>query len=72
MPSWKGATTSPADAQTFVIPKTTPNPDAAYRMMLAIMTDPTLMAAFGGQPANRSLWKGYLDGLDRSLPRSSP
>lgn len=51
MPSWKGGTTSPLEAKSFSITKASKNADAAFRVMLAIMADTTLMKVYGGLPA---------------------
>ncbi len=51
MPSWKGSTTSPLQAQSFSITKASKNPDAAFKVMLAIMADTTFMKDYGGLPA---------------------
>jgi multiple sugar transport system substrate-binding protein len=59
LPSNDGATTDPIDVDTFVINKDTRNPDAAYKTMLAIMADPTLMAGYGGLPVDPSFQAAY-------------
>jgi spermidine/putrescine-binding protein len=59
LPSNNGVTTTPVDADTFVINKYSKNPDAAYKAMLAIMADPTLMAVYGGTPLEPSLQAAF-------------
>ena len=59
LPSNNGATTDPIDTDSFVINKYSKNPDAAYKAMLAIMADPSLVAAYGGMPADPSLQPVY-------------
>jgi multiple sugar transport system substrate-binding protein len=54
LPSNDGVATDPVDADSFAITKTSKNPDAAYKTMLAIMADPSLMAAYGDMPVNPS------------------
>jgi multiple sugar transport system substrate-binding protein len=59
LPSNDGLTTDPVDADSFVIIKTSKNPGAAYKTMLAIMADPSLMALYGGMPVNPSQQAAY-------------
>jgi multiple sugar transport system substrate-binding protein len=54
LPSNNGVTTDPIDTETFVINKNSKNPDAAYKAMLAIMADPSLMATYGVMPVDTS------------------
>jgi multiple sugar transport system substrate-binding protein len=51
VPSWKGSTSSPLDADTFTIAKASKNPDAAFKAMVAIEADASLMQDYGGTPA---------------------
>ena len=67
LPSYNGATSSPLDADTFVIPKGSKVPDQAYEAMLAIMADPNLMTAFGGEPARLSDQAAYYAGMDATM-----
>ena len=67
IPSWKGTTTSPLDAETFTITKTSSNPDAAFKAMLAIMADTSLMKAYGGLPAKVADQSAYTSALDSTL-----
>lgn len=69
LPSNDGVTTDPIDTDTFVIHKKSQHPDAAYKAMLAIMADPTLMATFGGMPADPSRQAAT---SRRSRPASTP
>ena len=59
LPSNGGVTTDPIDTYTFVLNKNSKNPDSAFKAMLAIMSDPTLMSSYGGMPANPSLQPAY-------------
>jgi multiple sugar transport system substrate-binding protein len=58
LPSNGGVTTDPIDTYTFVLNKNSKNPDSAFKAMLAIMSDPTLMS-YGGMAANPSLQPAY-------------
>jgi multiple sugar transport system substrate-binding protein len=67
MPSWKGTTTSPLDADTFTISKASKNPDAAFKAMVAIMADPNLMSVYGGEPARTADQAAYFTKFDATL-----
>jgi multiple sugar transport system substrate-binding protein len=67
VPSWKGTTTSPMDADTFTIPKFSKNPDAAFKAMVAIMADTTLMNVYGGMPARSSAATTWFSSMDATL-----
>jgi multiple sugar transport system substrate-binding protein len=67
IPSYKGATSSPMDADTFTIAKATKNPDAAFKAMVAVMADKKLMQVYGGMPAAQSLQADYFAAFDTSL-----
>ncbi|HEX7490106.1 MAG TPA: extracellular solute-binding protein [Candidatus Limnocylindrales bacterium] len=67
IPSWKGNTTSPMDADTFVIAKASKNPDAAFKAMVAIEADPTLMQDYGGLPVKASAQAAYTQSMDATL-----
>jgi multiple sugar transport system substrate-binding protein len=67
IPSWKGNTTSPLDADTFTIAKASKNPDAAFKAMVAIEADPTLMQDYGGLPAKESAQASYTSSMDATL-----
>ena len=67
MPSWNGTTTSPLDADTFTILKTSKNQDAAFKAMLAIMADPSLMKNYGSEPARTADQAAYFDSFDKTL-----
>jgi multiple sugar transport system substrate-binding protein len=67
VPSWKGNTTSPMDADTFVISKASKNPDAAFKAMVAIMADASLMQVYGGMPGKTALQAKYLQDFDATL-----
>jgi ABC-type glycerol-3-phosphate transport system substrate-binding protein len=59
LPSNNGVTTDPVDTDTFVINKRSKVPDAAYKAMLAIMADPSLMATYGAMPVAQSMQAAY-------------
>ena len=67
MPSWNGTTTSPVDIDTFTITKASKNPDAAFKAMMAIMADPTLMRNYGGEPAKTADQAAYFAAYDSAL-----
>jgi multiple sugar transport system substrate-binding protein len=67
MPSWKGTTTSPLDADTFTISKASKNPDAAFKAMEAVMADPSLMKSYGGEPARKADQAAYFTSFDATL-----
>jgi multiple sugar transport system substrate-binding protein len=67
MPSWKGTTTSPTYADTFAITKASANHDAAFKAMVAIMADPTLLKGYGGEPAKTADQQAYFDNFDQNL-----
>ena len=67
MPSWKGTTTSPLDADTFTISRTSKNPDAAFKAMRAIEADPTLMRTYGAEPARNADQAAYFASFDAAL-----
>lgn len=72
MPSWKGTTTSPMYADTFAITKTSANPDAAFKAMVAIMADQTLLKGYGGEPAKTADQQTYFDNFDQTLASIFP
>jgi multiple sugar transport system substrate-binding protein len=55
MPSWNGAVTSPVSENTFGILIESKHPDQAFDAMLAIESDPGLLTAYGGMPADPTL-----------------
>jgi multiple sugar transport system substrate-binding protein len=59
LPSNDGVTTDPVDTGNFVINKRSKVPDAAYKAMLAIMADPSLMAVYGAMPVAQSMQAAY-------------
>jgi multiple sugar transport system substrate-binding protein len=67
VPQWKGNTTSPLDADTFTITKASKNPDAAFKAMVAIMADATLMKDYGGMPAKASAATAWFASMDATL-----
>ena len=72
MPSWKGNTTSPLYADTFTITRASKNPDAAFKAMVAIMADQTLLKAYGGEPAKTADQQAYFDAFDSTLASIFP
>ncbi len=67
MPSWKGNTTSPMYADTFAITKASSNQDAAFKAMMAIMADQTLLRNYGGEPARTNDQPAYFANYDEVL-----
>lgn len=67
IPSWKGTTTSPLDTDTFTISKASKNADAAFKAMIAIEADKTLMADYGGEPAKTADQAAYFTAFDATL-----
>jgi multiple sugar transport system substrate-binding protein len=72
MPSWKGTTTSPMYMDTFSITRASKNPDAAFKTMLAIMADSTLLKAYGGEPAKTADQEAYFNAYDQALSSIFP
>lgn len=72
MPSWKGVTTAPLDADTFVIARATRHPDAAFKAMMAIESSPEIMAYFGGIPARTADQDAYFSSLAHDLDSIFP
>jgi len=61
LPSNNGVTTNPIDTDAFVINKKSKVPDAAYTVILKIMADPKLMAAYGAMPLAQSMQAAYFE-----------
>ena len=72
MPSWNGTTTSPLDAETFVISMASRVPDAAFKAMLAIEADANLMTSYGGMPARVADQAAYFSAQDGQLASIFP
>jgi multiple sugar transport system substrate-binding protein len=72
MPSYLGKTSSPMDADTFEIMKTTAHPDEAFQAMVAIMADKTLQTVYGGMPAAGTEQTAWFDQFDKYLARLFP
>jgi multiple sugar transport system substrate-binding protein len=72
LPSYNGQTSSPSDADTFVILKGTAHPDSAFEAMLAIMADKNLQAAYGGMPAATGDQAAWFTGQDAALASIFP
>jgi multiple sugar transport system substrate-binding protein len=67
-----GGTSSPMDADTFTITKASKNPGAAFKAMVAIMADDTLMKDYGGEPAKTSLQAAYFTSFTTDLAKIYP
>jgi multiple sugar transport system substrate-binding protein len=67
VPSVNGVTTAGMDADTFTIAKASKNPDQAFKAMVAIMADPTLMKVYGGEPAKTADQAAYFTAFDATL-----
>ncbi len=67
MPSYKGTTTSPMDADTFTITKASKVPAAAFKAMVAIEADPGLKGVYGGSPAKTADQAAYFAAQDAKL-----
>jgi multiple sugar transport system substrate-binding protein len=67
LPSNNGVTTDPIDSDGFVLNKNSKNPDAAYKAMLAIMADPSLVAVYGAMPVEPSLQSAYLQAAQAAV-----
>lgn len=69
MPSWNGVTTAGMDADTFVIAKSSKNPDAAFKAMVAIEASSKLMQDYGGEPAKTADQAAFFTAFDTSLAK---
>ena len=69
LPSNAGVTTDPIDTETFVINKKSKVPDASYKVMLALMADPNLVAAYGAMPVDPSLQAAYFDAAQAGVDK---
>jgi ABC-type glycerol-3-phosphate transport system substrate-binding protein len=69
LPSNEGVTTDPVDTDTFIIGNYSKVPDAAYKAMLAIMADPSLMTVYGGMPVDPSLQAAYFESAQAAVDR---
>lgn len=67
MPSWKGTTTSPMYGDTFTITRASRNPDAAFKAMVAIMADQSLLKNYGAEPARSADQEAYFAAFDQAL-----
>jgi multiple sugar transport system substrate-binding protein len=56
MPSYKGATYAPANADTFRIAKTTKHPNEAFKVLMYLLNAKALITTYGAFPA-RSDWQ---------------
>jgi multiple sugar transport system substrate-binding protein len=72
LPSYKGTTTSPTDADTFLIVKSSAHPDQAFDAMVAIMADTNLQTAYGGMPAAKADQQAWFNQFDAYLARLFP
>jgi multiple sugar transport system substrate-binding protein len=69
LPSNNGVTTDPIDTDTFLINRNSKNPDAAYKAMLAIMADPSLMAAYAAMPVAQSMQAAYFGAAQTAVDK---
>jgi multiple sugar transport system substrate-binding protein len=63
-PSYEGTITSKMHADTFSIPKTSKNPDAAFQVLTYMLSEehaPALLTIYGAMPARLSLQGDYFD-----------
>ncbi len=67
MPSWQGTTTSPMYGDTFAITRSSKYPDAAFKAMVAIMADQTLLRNYGAEPARTADQQAYFASFDQAL-----
>jgi multiple sugar transport system substrate-binding protein len=67
LPSWDGYTSSPMYMDTFSMTRASKYPDAAFKVMLALMADNTLLKAYGGEPAKTVDQQAYFDAFDQVL-----
>ena len=72
IPSYDGRTSSPTDADTFTIMKTSEHPDEAFQAMVAIMADKNLQIVYGGMPAAMSDQQAWFDQFDAYLDKIFP
>jgi multiple sugar transport system substrate-binding protein len=72
MPSWKGTTSAPLEEDTFVISKASRNPEAAFKAMIAIEADKTLMETYGGMPARTIDQASFFARQDATLAPTFP
>ncbi|MGD0017744.1 MAG: hypothetical protein ABSD62_00670 [Candidatus Limnocylindrales bacterium] len=72
MPAYGGRTSSPLDADTFVITKGSEHPDEAFQAMVAIMGDKTLQVSYGGMPAATADQQAWFDAFDKYLAKIFP
>jgi multiple sugar transport system substrate-binding protein len=72
LPTYNSRTSSPIDADTFVILKGTANPAAAFTAMLAIMANKNLQAAYGGMPVATADQVAWFAGMDSSMATIFP
>jgi multiple sugar transport system substrate-binding protein len=72
MPSNGGVTTSPMDATTFEITRSSAHPDAAFTAMTAIMADKTLQTVYGGMPAATADQQAWFNQFDQYLAKIFP
>jgi multiple sugar transport system substrate-binding protein len=67
LPSWNGYTSSPMYMDTFSITRASKNPEAAFKVILALMADNTLLKAYGGEPARTVDQQAYFAAFDQVL-----
>jgi multiple sugar transport system substrate-binding protein len=72
LPSRNGNTSAPLEADTFVISRSSRNPDSAFKAMIALEADPTLKALYGGMPARTADQASYFLEQDAALAPTFP
>ena len=75
LPSWQGQTAAPLDLETFAVMKSSKPAAEAFQAMLAIESNPDLMAAYeanGAMPAATSARQAYFDRMDAVIAKDFP
>lgn len=67
LPSYNGKTSSPLDADTFTITKTSAHPDEAFQAMTAIMAEKSLQSVYGGIPVVTAEQAAYYEQWGKDL-----
>jgi multiple sugar transport system substrate-binding protein len=70
IPSHKGTTTAPLNADTFTIHKDTEHPEEAFAALSYLLGDGSaeLLGIYGGMPARASEQEAFFAGLDEQFP----
>lgn len=71
IPSYNDEVTAKLHADTFRILSSTEHPEEAFEVLYYLLTDaaPTLLAVYGGLPADEALQADFLAGLDEQFPQ---